>query len=260
MLKEFKAKISDFFNRLPAVILIPAVLLIAFAIAGVLIWAGIEMSPITQKTAEELMAEKAGVQDGQETGNGSGKTDNSNTNNRVGTEFNSEPGDSRNPGSRLPDGQARSNLEPTQEDESPAGLRGTKNGSSGGTSENDSGGNSSSNIDLDSPDRQIDENSESKSGVNGASSDSIGASGEGANGKEGNQFSESGSQSGSNNNANQNSAQPKCYHPPGDVRKWWHDAPPKQQACYISQHGMPDLGQQVPYFCDYNNSEDCYYR
>ncbi len=50
-----------------------------------------------------------------------------------------------------------------------------------------------------------------------------------------------------------------CTYPTGDINVWWHSASLKQRDCYISKHGVPVFSQEEPYFCDYENSQDCYY-
>ena len=50
-----------------------------------------------------------------------------------------------------------------------------------------------------------------------------------------------------------------CTYPSGDINVWWHKASLKQRDCYISKHGVPVFSSEEPYFCDYENSKDCYY-
>lgn len=254
MLSEIRAKISDFFNRLPAVALIPLVLLVAFGIAAFLIWAGIEMSPVTEKMAEDLLTEKAPVPNNQNGSSSSG---------RPGSNIQTVPVEEDGRGERIDSqssGAEKYNVYRAGTD---------KSASSSGSSSGDAGGNGSlSNIGSGMrPEPENSSNSGFKSGdLN--QQENLGQGGAQPSGPSG--------QTKTNNNSNQNSSdngpggggqdeeeeaqQEECYHPPGDVQKWWHNATSKQKECYISQHGQPNLGQQAPYFCAYNNSEDCYYR
>ncbi|MFH1182922.1 MAG: hypothetical protein V1690_01525 [Candidatus Moraniibacteriota bacterium] len=254
MFEKIRTKISDFFNRLPAIILIPAVLLIAFAIAGFFIWAGIEMSPVTEKAAEDLLSGKATVQDSQNDSNryGSGKNSNSNAsqssdgsgNSGVGSGLHPEPENSSNGGFKSGDLNQQ-------------GGTGGSSGGTGGSYQSQTNGNTAGSSGAGSGLNPEPENSSNGGFKSGDLNQQEGS--DSSSGQQGDD-SGAGTQLGNNSNINQNNSEQECYHPPGNVQKWWHNATPKQKECYISQHGQPNLGRQVPYFCDYNNSEDCYYR
>lgn len=51
-----------------------------------------------------------------------------------------------------------------------------------------------------------------------------------------------------------------CTYPSGSVSIWWKRATQAQKNCYVTKNGQPDFSNPEPYFCDYENNEDCYIR
>ena len=73
-----------------------------------------------------------------------------------------------------------------------------------------------------------------------------------------NNLNHSPSNSNSQTNRNVNSSSKgNCTYPSGNVLEWWFKSSKEEKECYISRHGIPDFGDTEPYFCDYENSEDC---
>ena len=255
MFNKLRNTVSEFFNRLPAIILIPAVLLIAFAIAGIFIWAGIELSPVTEKNTGDFFSEKASVQDGQDTTSSSGKIGDDALG-QNGEDAGTQGSSSRGAGSgkyNFAEGGTGGSSNGSENGSSGNKSGGSDQSSSSGTNSGDTRGDSSNDTNLNGDLTEINDNAASQvnNQISGSSDQPVNDSdtNQDSSDDEPEEQDESGSQE-----------EEECYHPPGDVRRWWNDATPKQKECYISQHGMPDLGPQVPYFCDYNNSEDCFYR
>ena len=247
---------ADFFNRIPAVILIPVVLLIAFAIAAFFIWAGIELSPVVEKVPQDVLNNNGRVQDNQNLDN-IGKNSNS-----VPGRVSEDTAGLNSPGSS----KVGSGLNPEPDSSAISETKGNSSVIPSNVEEPLKQSDQGDNGNLRDPSASVG----MTSGSNENNDQGFGGTAN-LSGDDTSQAPGSGDR-GNNSNANQNSSdggseeqggggtQQECYHPPGDVRKWWNKATPKQKECYISQHGMPDFGRQVPYFCDYNNSEDCYYK
>jgi len=217
-------RISDFFNRIPSVALIPAVMLLALGIAAFLIWVGIKLSPVVIKEEGAITEERK-------------KEKGKKNNTPAGEEENGFWGES-------PFGGKVNGLRDTGSD---LGLEtgGGTAGVNGGTE--NSGG-------------QTDQNNQNAVSNTAGSSLSYGDEGEGGTGAQAGS-----SYYGKNRNSNKSvsgsgNASKRCTYPAGDINVWWHNATQRQKNCYISQHGLPDLSSKVPYFCGYDNSEDCYYR
>lgn len=105
------------------------------------------------------------------------------------------------------------------------------------------------------------ENTNSAAGGNGTSADTteINSASDVDSADNSNTNSGSGVKSAGSSSAAGNATYTGCTYPTGDINVWWHSASLKQRDCYISKHGVPVFSQEEPYFCDYENSKDCYY-
>jgi len=248
---RWKTLIADFFNKIPAVILIPGILLASFLIAVLLIWSGTKVAFID--VAEPFAANSNA------NGNRSPGSGNKNGNFDGDIDFSLN-----NPANRGAAGSAGSAGADKNDD---IGLLNNQGGqNSGGAQE--SGGESSGGGGSASGDDSL------PAGSPPANGDAANISGAGpAGGSQGSSSSSSGSAGaeaakrlpsysyGSNDNANSNAnsnVSENCTYPGGDVKLWWRRAPKKQRDCYIKKNGWPDFLADEPYFCDYEKNEDCY--
>jgi len=234
---RWKILISDAFNKIPTIILIPGILLGSFLIAVFLIWTGVRLAPVSFKELSDPYKTEGKA-------NRAGSSDNANSNSE------SSGGDS-----------TRAETERDWNYDSENLGAGNFNVNGGGKeSGNMSGGQSSnsaqsnSNVNSTAPDS-------SNSGASGETAESTKkASGNSSSTElevENEVTSSSSSTSGS---AQGESTSGDCTYPEGDVNRWWSKATKIQRECYIKKHGLPDFSKNGPYFCDYQNSEDCYYR
>jgi len=238
---RWKILISDFFNKIPAVILIPGILLASFLIAVFLIWSGTKVAVID-------MVDPFGS-----SGNTNGKKAlSSNKNSNTEDDFtsdtyrngsgNSASGETGSAGNSGQNGGSLAGQTNNGSGES-SGDTGASSGLSDGTSQ--TAGGSSSESSSEQADVGGSHSSSSDSGSGGAS--------------QGAKKMPSSSSGGGIGNENYNSnVSANCTYPEGDVSLWWRRAPKIERDCYIKENGFPDFLASEPYFCDYEKNEDCY--
>lgn len=227
MFGKVKLVVANFFNRIPPVVLIPTVMLMALGIAVFLIWAGIKLSPVVMKE-NGVFGEEGKRGKGRENDVLTGSTDSSLAEE---DKFCSEGGGFYGACSSL-------NLETGGD---------VATGATGANSEAEGNG----------------QPGQSNQGtVSNTTSDSLssGNEEEGATSAQTNSSYYGNIRNSNKSISGSGSASKKCAYPAGDVNLWWHNATPRQKNCYISQHGQPDLSSKAPYFCGYEDSKDCYYK
>ena len=239
---SFRQKIADFFDRVSPAVLIPSVFLSALLLAGGLIWAGIKLSPIVVKDSSEedrIPIKRNTMSSGGEDFSNSNDNfeDDLFTPKETGVDSNGnqknyyDGGESQSGSDQISGGENGGDQSPL------AGDSGGTNDTT--TTENYQGGDShisdqSASSDLGGGEDNISSNN-NREIYNGGTPRA---------------------------NSNQNSylvGLGGCHYPSGDVSIWWHSATKKQQDCYVGKNGQPDL-YRPPYFCPYENNEDCYYR
>lgn len=236
-LYRWKILISDFFNKIPTIILIPGILLGSFLAAILLIWSGMKMAPVEIREPFEnnsnTNARKRSVGD--------------KNNNLEGMENPGENHDSYNNSSANLDSNANADLDKTG-----------SNGQNSGTNQlNDNLHNSNptnqGNSTVDNSEINTDRNQESEGRSSSQSTSATTSSSSKS-------TSSYGTSTSTNSSAYGNSTSGNCIYPEGDVELWWRRATKKQRDCYITKNGFPDFFKNSPYFCDYDNNDDCYIR
>lgn len=239
---RIKVLISDFFNKVPAVILIPSILLISFLAAAFLIWAGMKMSPVTTN-----------IEDPYESNGNSNKpaarrnTNNSGFQNQADVDaiINSSPTysspDSRNnDNSEINRGGGDSIDGNSDQDQArvqtQAQTQSAENNSSSSGSDVPANANTSYSTSSEDANQVNDTQTSTSSGSNKKPS----------------------SNSESSNLGSDNNISDTCTYPEGDAALWWRRSSKKQRNCYIKKNGYPEFVKNDPYFCDYDKNEDCY--
>gem|GEM_PF-1562396 len=244
---RWKILAADFFNKVPTVILVPAVLLISFLAAAFLIWAGIKLAPVSIREPADPYESKGNNNSSKLPSEGGG------------------PGDSDqqgySDGARSSGNAKRSEL--TGENR---GLNKSGDSSQQGRDEAqrpESAGSGGLNRQGESSLEQSIDSSVSDDGINTTNKDqkSSSSSSSGSSKENNSNNSSSGSSTFNDDAAKPNeSTSENCTYPEGDVKIWWSRATRKQRDCYISRNGPPNFGKDTPYFCDYESNEDCYYK
>jgi len=243
-LYRWKILITDFFNKIPAVILIPGILLAAFLIAILLIWSGTKVAVID-------VAEPYGA--GSNTNATRSQDSGANKNNNIDNNFELNQ-----------DGENNSTLSGPEDQNNGAGLNpGSTAGQTGNGTGGSAGGGGNPVI----------------GGSQGGSANSNTVTGETGSSQSGSDRDSSGSSSSSSGEITPETAKrlpstsqgtaeeggpqntnvsENCTYPEGDVELWWRRSTKKQRDCYIKKNGYPDFLGKEPYFCDYEKNEDCY--
>lgn len=231
---------SDFFNKVPMVILVPGVLLVSFLIAAFLIWAGMKMAPVYIREPIDPYESKSNSNSArppsEEAGAGNSSQGENNGNSRYSfSDGNGSVSEQADGGtlsnSRRTGGGEENQLPATGQNNVPQGI--------------DSSVSEVSNVNSNTADKS--RNSSSSS------------SGEKESGDSGNSgFSSSAGESGAVKPNESTSGD--CTYPEGDPKLWWSRATKKQRDCYVSKNGPPNFGKDMPYFCDYESNNDCYYK
>ncbi len=239
---------ADFLDRISPSILISTIFLLALALAGGLVWAGIKLSPIIVKEPsleDKLQLKKNSTNGASDGSNFSNSNDNfedalfakkemaTNSNNNQENYYNDKE---NQVGSDQISGGEKKNNSNSQDvlSGNSSGTNDTVPESYQGGNNQDNGGQNISN-DLSGGENNISSNSNKEI-------------------YEGSAF-----KANSNQNVSYLIGVGGCRYPAGDVSLWWHSATKQQQKCYISTNGQPNLNRP-PYFCPYENNEDCYYR
>lgn len=213
-------------------VLVPVVLIVALGIAALLIWAGIKLAPVSLRDPEAYLANQQ-TQSGK---NYSGTAENNNQNNN----------------------QNNSGSNPSISDYlNQPGASVTPDAGGSGTVPDITSG--SDNASLQAQNKNIGNSGSSPVNNNNQNFSSSGSSGtvettETEPGKSGSSAADTA------NSRTDTSDSSGCTYPSGNLDSWWHTASQKQRDCYISKMGQPRFDSSAPYFCDYNNSQDCYYR
>jgi len=243
---RWKILISDFFNKIPAIILVPGVLLAAFLAAALLILMGIRMSPVSLKESPDPFESKKNNDNKAQVIN-SPSEDYSRSN-----EYFSANSESQ---SRSRSGYGDNDYGLDLPDEAPAKKPSQSQGSTDLSNQNENsketGLPASATSNKSSNDINAEETATVKQETNSGSS--------GSNGIKADSEATSTSYS-SSSGLNQEESSSGCSYPEGDVNIWWRKATAKQKDCYIKQHGQPNFNRDTPYFCDYDSNEDCYYK
>lgn len=238
---RLKGLVTDFFNKVPAIILIPGIILFAFGFAASLIWLGTKVAVIEVREPYESNSNVNAKKKANSNKNG---------NDDLGESEYYEYYNEQNNGSGLNNGgtQNSGNFNPADQ----SSGNSSNSGGLGGQPGVSTGGQTGSTSGSENPDSQNSGSSSSSSSSSKSEED------------EGNTSSRSGSSSTSSSQSNQNlnsntNVEVNCTYPSGDAETWWRRSPKAQRDCYIMKNGRPKF-VDTAYFCDYNNDDDCYIR
>ena len=224
---KIRILISDLFNKVPAIILIPGILLTALSIAIFFIWAGMKMAPVSLKEPEDPYVSNG---NNNNTRNSSVKTSTIQDQNNPDESLN-DSGNDYYSQRKTENGYNDSSAEAVNE------IQSTNN--SEGNNSKDNKNNNQSLIGV----------STSGSSTESGDEDLVAAEG-----------SMSSSSSTDSSTVSSTSTSSGCTYPSGSVSTWWKRATQAQKNCYVTKNGQPDFSNPEPYFCDYENNEDCYIR